>query len=234
MFKEFGRFFFDLVASGGMNDFALDLQETIGSVKHSCTESKGIYPFKHQQQTSPFNLWPATGCEKHGVHSSETNYFVCGTSVSLCSLIQRTSKHLEHNFSAHFCGQAINHACSFSSFQLNSVLGFNEIDHQKTDTKRRITKRKIKQLMLTWETTGKYIQLDIVLELRIDQFQHTIHSNPSPTPIRGRLICPLDKRISILPWANVWYSMEKLAGDLLFGLKLVKLSILPMLFVQFG
>ena len=30
----------------------------------------------------------------------------------------------------------------------------------------------------------------------------------------------------------VWYSMEKLAGDLLFGLKLVKLSILPMLFIQ--
>ena len=172
MFKEFGRFFFDLVASGGMNDFALDLQETIGSVKHSCTESKGIYPFKHQQQTSPFNLWPATGCEKHGVHSSKTSYFVCGTSVSLCSLIQRTSKHLEHNFSAHFCGQAINHACSFSSFQLNSVLGFNEIDHQKTDTKRRITKRKIKQLMPTWETTGKYIHSDVLLELRIDQFQH--------------------------------------------------------------
>ena len=31
----------------------------------------------------------------------------------------------------------------------------------------------------------------------------------------------------------VWYSMEKLAGDLLLGLKLVKLSILPMLFIQF-
>ena len=31
----------------------------------------------------------------------------------------------------------------------------------------------------------------------------------------------------------VWYSMENLAGDLLFGLKLVKLSILPMLFIQF-
>ena len=27
--------------------------------------------------------------------------------------------------------------------------------------------------------------------------------------------------------------MEKLAGDLLFGLKLVKLSILPTLFIQF-
>ena len=31
----------------------------------------------------------------------------------------------------------------------------------------------------------------------------------------------------------VWYSMEKLAGDPLFGLKLVKLSILPTLFTQF-
>ena len=31
----------------------------------------------------------------------------------------------------------------------------------------------------------------------------------------------------------VWYSMEKLAGDLLFGLNLVKLSILPKLFIQF-
>ena len=31
----------------------------------------------------------------------------------------------------------------------------------------------------------------------------------------------------------VWYSMEKLSGDLLFGLKLVQLSILPMLFIQF-
>ena len=29
----------------------------------------------------------------------------------------------------------------------------------------------------------------------------------------------------------VWYSMEKWAGDLLFGLKLVKLSILSMLFI---
>ena len=59
-----------------------------------------------------------SGCEKHGVHSSKTSYFVCGTSVSLCLLIQRTSKHLGHNSSAHFSGQAINHACSFSSFQL--------------------------------------------------------------------------------------------------------------------
>ena len=31
----------------------------------------------------------------------------------------------------------------------------------------------------------------------------------------------------------VWYSMEELAGDLLFGLKLVKLSILPTLFIHF-
>ena len=31
----------------------------------------------------------------------------------------------------------------------------------------------------------------------------------------------------------VWNSTEKLAGDLLFGLKLVKLSILPMLSIQF-
>ena len=55
---------------------------------------------------------------KHGVHLSKTSYFVSGTSVSLCLLIQRTSKHLGHNSSAHFSGQAINHACSFSSFQL--------------------------------------------------------------------------------------------------------------------
>ena len=32
----------------------------------------------------------------------------------------------------------------------------------------------------------------------------------------------------------VWYSMEKLAGNLLFGLKLVKLSVLSMLFIQFA
>ena len=31
----------------------------------------------------------------------------------------------------------------------------------------------------------------------------------------------------------VWYSMEKLVGDLLTGLKLVKLLILPMLFILF-
>ena len=31
----------------------------------------------------------------------------------------------------------------------------------------------------------------------------------------------------------VWYSMENLAGDLLFGLKFVKLSILPTLFIHF-
>ena len=36
-------------------------------------------------------------------------------------------------------------------------------------------------------------------------------------------------------WAvlYVWYSVEKLAGDLLFGLRLVNLSILPMLFIPF-
>ena len=34
---------------------------------------------------------------KNSVHSSETSYFVCGTSVSLCLLVQRTSKHLGHN-----------------------------------------------------------------------------------------------------------------------------------------
>ena len=45
--------------------------------------------------------------EKRGVHSSETSYFVCGTSVSLCLVVQRTSKHLGHNSSAHFSGQAI-------------------------------------------------------------------------------------------------------------------------------
>ena len=31
----------------------------------------------------------------------------------------------------------------------------------------------------------------------------------------------------------VWYSMENLAGDLLFGLKFVKLSILPTFFIHF-
>ena len=31
----------------------------------------------------------------------------------------------------------------------------------------------------------------------------------------------------------MWYSTEKWAGDLKFGLKLVKLSILPTLFIQF-
>ena len=31
----------------------------------------------------------------------------------------------------------------------------------------------------------------------------------------------------------VWYSMENLAGDLLLGLKFVKLSILPTMFVHF-
>ena len=56
--------------------------------------------------------------QKHGVLSSETSYFVCGTSVSSCLLVQRTSKHLGHNSSAHFPGLAINHAYSFSSFQL--------------------------------------------------------------------------------------------------------------------
>ena len=38
--------------------------------------------------------------------------------MSSCLFIQRTSKHLAHNSSAHFSGLAINHACSFSSFQL--------------------------------------------------------------------------------------------------------------------
>ena len=31
----------------------------------------------------------------------------------------------------------------------------------------------------------------------------------------------------------MWYTMKKLAGDLLFGLKFVKLSILPTLFIHF-
>ena len=34
-------------------------------------------------------------------------------------------------------------------------------------------------------------------------------------------------------WPAMWNGMEKLAGDLLFGLKLVNLSILPMLFILF-
>ena len=63
-------------------------------------------------------LFGKAGCKKHGIHLSETNYFVCGMCMSWCLLIQRTSKHLGHNSSAHFSGQAINHACSFGSFQL--------------------------------------------------------------------------------------------------------------------
>ena len=61
------------------------------------------------------------GCENHGVHSSKTGYFVCGTSVSLCLLVQRTNKHSRHNSStyAHFSGQARKHTCSFSPFQLS-------------------------------------------------------------------------------------------------------------------
>ena len=43
-----------------------------------------------------------TGCKKHGVHLSKKSYFVCGTSMSSCLLIQKTSKHLGHNSSAHF------------------------------------------------------------------------------------------------------------------------------------
>ena len=39
-------------------------------------------------------------------------------SVSSCLLIQRTSKHLGHNSSAHFSVQAIKRVCAFSSFQL--------------------------------------------------------------------------------------------------------------------
>ena len=38
--------------------------------------------------------------------------------MSSCLLIQKTSKHLGHNSSAHYSGQATKHACSFSSFQL--------------------------------------------------------------------------------------------------------------------
>ena len=34
---------------------------------------------------------------KNMVPTSKTSYFVCGTSVSSCLLIQRTSKHLGHN-----------------------------------------------------------------------------------------------------------------------------------------
>ena len=39
-----------------------------------------------------------SGCEKHGVHSSETSYFACGISVS---------KYWGHNSSAYFSGQVI-------------------------------------------------------------------------------------------------------------------------------
>ena len=49
-----------------------------------------------------------TRCEKQGVHSSETRYFVYGTSVSSCLLV----------LWARIFGQAIQHTCSFSSFQL--------------------------------------------------------------------------------------------------------------------
>ena len=58
------------------------------------------------------------GCKKHSIYPPETSYFVCGTSVSWYLLIQRTSKHLGHHFSAYFSGQAIKHACSFRTFQL--------------------------------------------------------------------------------------------------------------------
>ena len=51
--------------------------------------------------TAHRDFFSKLGCEKHGVHSSETNYFVYGTSVSLCS------KHLGHNSCAHFSGQLI-------------------------------------------------------------------------------------------------------------------------------
>ena len=48
-----------------------------------------------------------SGCEKDGVHLPGTSYFVCGTSASSCLVVQRTSKHLGHNSSAHFSGQGI-------------------------------------------------------------------------------------------------------------------------------
>ena len=49
----------------------------------------------------------SSGCENHSVHSSKTSYFVSGTSGSSCLLVHRMSKHLGHNSSAHFSGQAI-------------------------------------------------------------------------------------------------------------------------------
>ena len=48
-----------------------------------------------------------SGCKKHGVHSSETSCFVFGTSMSLCLLVQRVTKHLGHNLS-HFSGKRYN------------------------------------------------------------------------------------------------------------------------------
>ena len=48
-----------------------------------------------------------SGCEKDGVHLPGTSYFVCGTSASSCLVVQRTSKRLGHNSSAHFSGQGI-------------------------------------------------------------------------------------------------------------------------------
>ena len=84
----------------------------------------------------PTNTWAhhLAGCKAHGVHLSKTSYFVCGTSVSLCLLIQRTSKHLGHNSSAYFCGQAIKHACSFSSFQLAQRTSRVKFGHGKQKT----------------------------------------------------------------------------------------------------
>ena len=56
-------------------------------------------------QEKLFCLWQAA--KKNGVHSSERSYLICGTSVSLCLVIQRTDEHLGHHSSAHFSGQAI-------------------------------------------------------------------------------------------------------------------------------
>ena len=64
---------------------------------------------------------------------------------------------------------------------------------------------------------------NIVMNLRLTPVNPFKHQQL----IKGKLL------LSIYSLSYVWYSVEKLAGDLLFGLKFMKLLILPMLFIQF-
>ena len=97
------------------------------------TESRLIYhkpPLSHMSLSLHIYIQYITlsGCEKHGVHSSETNYFVCGTSVNLCLLV-----HSRHKSSAHFSGQVIKYACPLSSFRLAQRTGRVESWMRKTE-----------------------------------------------------------------------------------------------------